>query len=163
MERARLPRRFLHRLTLFVLLLLAGSAISSSAAHASGDPTGYWTTIDDDGKTPTSVVHIYAKGNKLGGKIVELINPREKNPKCTACEGKKHNQPILGMEILWGLERDGDEWSGGYILDPKNGKEYKCYIEVIDGGKRLKVRGYVGIALLGRTQHWRKATRPPTP
>ena len=163
MERARISRRYLAWLTLSLLLLLPQSAMSASGARDSRDPTGYWTTIDDDGKTPTSVVHIYAQGNKLNGKIVELIKPREKNPKCTACDGKKHNQPILGMEILWGLERDGDEWSGGYILDPKNGKEYKCYIEVIDGGKRLKVRGYIGIALLGRTQHWRKASRPAAP
>lgn len=163
MERARIPRRHFGWLTLSLLLLLPSSAMSAGGAPASGAPTGYWTTIDDDGKTPTSVVHIYARGNKLHGKIVELINPREKNPKCTACDGQKHNQPILGMEILWGLERDGDEWSGGRILDPKNGKEYKCYIEVVDGGKRLKVRGYVGIALLGRTQHWRRAARTPTP
>jgi uncharacterized protein (DUF2147 family) len=130
-------------------------------AHASDDAAGYWTTVDDDGKTATSVVHIYAKGGKLHGKIVELINPREKDPKCSACDGARRNQPIVGMEILWGLEKDGDEWSGGRILDPKNGKEYKCYIEVIDAGKRLKVRGYIGIALLGRTQYWRKAARAP--
>lgn len=148
-------RRDLCSLALLFALLLV-----PQPARASGDPTGYWTTIDDDGKTPTSVIHIYAKGNQVAGRLVKLINPREKNPKCTACEGKRRNQPILGMEILWGLTRDGDEWSGGRILDPKNGKEYKCYIEVIDDGKRLEVRGYIGIALLGRTQYWRKAAPP---
>jgi uncharacterized protein (DUF2147 family) len=141
------------------LAALAVALLVPRAVLASAPPTGYWTTVDDDGKTATSVVQIYAQGGKLRGKIVELINPREKAPKCTACDGAKRNQPILGMEILWGLEKDGDEWSGGRILDPKNGKEYKCYIEVIDGGKRLKVRGYIGISLFGRTQHWQQAAR----
>lgn len=148
-----------HPGTMFQLLLIAIALLVPGAARAADQPTGFWTTIDDDGKTPTSVVEIYAQAGKLRGKIVELINPREKDPKCTECDGNKHNQPIVGMEILWGLERDGSEWSGGRILDPKNGKEYKCYIEVIDAGQRLKVRGYIGIALLGRTQYWHRAAR----
>jgi uncharacterized protein (DUF2147 family) len=52
------------------------------------------------------------------------------------------------------MRRDGSEWSGGRILDPENGKIYRCTIEVVDGGKRLKVRGYIGISLIGRTQYW---------
>lgn len=129
-------------------------------AGASDSPVGYWTTIDDDGKTPSSIVQIFPRGKKLFGKIVRLINPREKDPKCEACEGARKNQRILGMEILRDFERDDDEWSGGYILDPRNGTEYKCYLELVDGGKRLKVRGYVGIALLGRTQHWHRSEAP---
>jgi uncharacterized protein (DUF2147 family) len=156
MQSRNVPRRWL--LLGWLLLLLA-----PLDAYAAPDPIGYWTTVDDDGKTVTSVVQIYARRGKLHGKIVELINPREKNPKCSACEGDKHDQPILGMEILWGLEKDGDEWSGGRILDPRNGTAYKCYIEVVDGGKRLKVRGYVGIALLGRTQYWRRTERKAQP
>jgi uncharacterized protein (DUF2147 family) len=134
-------------------------AAETSATSASS-PVGYWTTIDDDGKTPSSVIQIYPKGKKLFGKIVQLINPREKDPKCTECEGPRKNQRIIGMEILRDFERDDDEWSGGYILDPRNGTEYKCYMELIEGGTRLKVRGYVGIALLGRTQIWQKAASP---
>jgi uncharacterized protein (DUF2147 family) len=142
-----------------VALALALGAPATALAAPS--PVGYWTTIDDDGKTPSSIVQIYARGKKLYGKIVQLINPREKDPKCTECEGARKNQRILGMEVLRDLEQDDDEWSGGYILDPRNGTEYKCYLELQDGGKRLKVRGYVGIALLGRTQYWQKAAPPP--
>jgi uncharacterized protein (DUF2147 family) len=138
---------------------LSGLALPSRA-RAADTPVGYWTTIDDDGKTPSSVIQIYARGTKLYGKVVRLINPREKDPKCAECEGARKNQRILGMEILRDFERDDDEWSGGYILDPRNGTEYKCYMELQDGGKRLKVRGYVGIALLGRTQVWQKAEPP---
>jgi uncharacterized protein (DUF2147 family) len=150
------------RRTLLTMALLAALG-AASPARAADSPVGYWTTIDDDGKTPSSVIQIYAKGQKLFGKIVQLIHPREKDPKCTACEGPRKNQRILGMEILRDFERDDDEWSGGHILDPRNGTEYKCYMQLLDGGKRLKVRGYVGIALLGRTQYWEKAAAPPEP
>lgn len=128
-------------------------------AFAAESPVGYWTTIDDDGKA-SSVIQIFPRGKKLFGKIVTLINPREKDPKCSACEGARKNQRIIGMEILRDFEQDDDEWSGGYILDPREGKEYSCYLELLDGGKRLKVRGYIGIALLGRTQIWRRSEAP---
>jgi uncharacterized protein (DUF2147 family) len=141
------------------LLILAPALLVPGLAHAAESPVGYWTTIDDDGK-PSSIIQIFPRGKKLYGKIVQLINPREKDPKCTACEGKRKNQRIIGMEILRDFEQDGDEWSGGYILDPRDGTEYSCYLEVIENGKRLKVRGYVGIALLGRTQYWRKSPAP---
>ena len=130
-------------------------------ARADVDPSGYWMTIDDDGKTPTSIIKIDKRGSKLYGKIVRLINPRDKNPTCKQCSAARKNKPIVGMEIMWDLTRDGAEWSGGGILDPNNGAEYKCYIELVDNGARLKVRGYVGIALLGRTQIWRRTKPPP--
>lgn len=137
-------------------LLLSNAALAQPAQGSPSSPLGRWVTIDDDGAKATSIVEIQARGQKLYGKILQLINPREKDPRCTKCEGKRKNQPIVGMEIMWDLERDGDEWSGGYILDPDNGEEYRCYIQVVDGGKRLKVRGYVGLALLGRTQYWQR-------
>jgi uncharacterized protein (DUF2147 family) len=145
---------------LLALMLPWPARAADSPARAADSPVGYWTTIDDDGKTPSSIIQIFPRGKKLYGKIVRLINPREKDPKCTECDGARKNQRILGMEILRDFERDDDEWSGGYILDPRNGTEYKCYMELQDGGKRLKVRGYVGIALLGRTQYWQRADPP---
>ncbi|HEX8697910.1 MAG TPA: DUF2147 domain-containing protein, partial [Myxococcaceae bacterium] len=79
------------------------------------------------------------------------------NPVCDKCEGALKNQPIIGMVILRDLKKDDDEWTGGTILDPGNGKTYKCKIAVEAGGKKLKVRGYIGMSLLGRTQHWVRA------
>jgi uncharacterized protein (DUF2147 family) len=148
---------------MLLTMALVAALAAANPAHAEDSPVGYWTTIDDDGKTPSSVIQIYPKGKKLFGKIVQLIRPREKDPKCTACEGSRKNQRILGMEILRDFERDDDEWSGGHILDPRNGTEYKCYMQLLEGGKRLKVRGYVGIALLGRTQYWERAATPAAP
>jgi len=61
---------------------------------------------------------------------------------------------LIGLRILWDLRKDGDEWSGGRILDPDNGKVYKCSIAVEHDGKKLRVRGFIGFSLLGRTQFW---------
>ena len=134
----------------------AGSAQSKPAAT----PVGFWTTIDDETGKPKAVVKIAARGKQLHGVIVKLLQREDQNAKCDECSGSKKDKPVLGMEIIWGLEKDGDEWSGGRILDPGNGKEYSCYISLEDGGKQLKVRGYLGIALLGRTQYWKRAAAP---
>jgi uncharacterized protein (DUF2147 family) len=136
------------------------SLLAAGTAAAVEDPSGYWTIIDDDGKTATATVALSVRGGQLVGGIVELINPREKDPRCKSCTGERRNRPILGMQILWGLTKDDDEWSGGHILDPNDGSVYKCYLKLIDGGKRLQVRGYLGIALFGRTQYWLRAQPP---
>jgi uncharacterized protein (DUF2147 family) len=60
------------------------------------------------------------------------------------------------MTILWGLSKDGDEWNGGQILDPKNGKIYKAKMSLDDGGRKLNVRGYIGFSLMGRSQVWQR-------
>jgi uncharacterized protein (DUF2147 family) len=132
---------------------------TTSALAQELTPVGRWTTIDDETKKPKSVIAIYEEGGKLYGKIEKLFREptEEQNPVCDKCQGTLKNQPILGMVIMRDLKKDDDEWSGGTILDPANGKTYKCKIAVEDGGKKLKVRGYVGMSLLGRTQHWVRA------
>ena len=135
-------------------VLFATNALAQEAS-----PVGRWTTIDDETKKPKSVISIYEENGKLYGKIEKLyLEPsEEQNPVCDKCEGALKNQPILGMVIMRDLKKDDDEWSGGTILDPANGKTYKCKIAVEGGGKKLKVRGYIGMSLLGRTQHWVRA------
>ena len=135
-------------------LLFATSALAQAPSAV-----GRWTTIDDETKKPKSVITIYEEGGKLFGKIEKLFREpnEEQNPLCDKCEGALKNQPITGMVILRDLKKDGEEWTGGTILDPANGKTYKAKIAVQDGGKKLKVRGYIGMALLGRTQHWVRA------
>jgi uncharacterized protein (DUF2147 family) len=135
-------------------LLFATNALAQEASVV-----GRWTTIDDETKKPKSIVTIYEEGGKLYGKIEKLFREpnEEQNPLCDKCEGALKNQPILGMVILRDLKKDGNEWSGGTILDPANGKTYKVKLAVEDGGKKLKVRGFIGIALIGRTQYWMRA------
>lgn len=116
---------------------------------------GKWKTIDDQTGKEKSIVEIYEKNGLLYGKLVELLEEKNKNAICSACSGKNKNKPYLGLVIITDLEKDGNQWSGGKILDPKTGKEYKCHIELEDANK-LKVRGYVGVSLLGRTQYWQR-------
>lgn len=137
--------------------LLAVVALVAGQARAEGaTPVGRWTTIDDDSGKPKSVVRIWEEDGKLQGKIESLIlEPNEDpNPKCTKCDGERKDQPVIGMVILWDLKPDGAKWSGGRILDPDNGSTYKCTLEPVEGGAKLKVRGYIGFSLLGRTQVW---------
>ena len=79
------------------------------------------------------------------------------DPVCSECKGSRRNQPLEGLNIIWGLEQDGDEWVDGKILDPENGKEYSAQLKVTEGGSQLEVRGYLGFALIGRTQTWHRA------
>ncbi|MDA9303039.1 DUF2147 domain-containing protein, partial [bacterium] len=91
-------------------------------------------------------------------KITKITNSENQGAICINCSGERKNAPILGMNILTGLKKDGDEWSGGKILDPKNGKEYKCYIQLLDENT-LKIRGYIGFSMFGRTAIWKRATK----
>lgn len=136
-------------LSLIIVLILTGSAYSQSIF-------GKWNSFNEDTNEIESVIEVYKKDNKAYAKIVEITDPERKDATCIKCKGKRKNQKILGMDILTGLKKDDDEWSGGKILDPKNGKEYKCYIKLKDPNT-LKLRGYIGISLIGRTAIWKRA------
>ncbi|MGZ3768483.1 MAG: DUF2147 domain-containing protein [Bdellovibrio sp.] len=139
-------------------LIMAQLLFSAFAWAQNMSPVGQWKTIDDETKQPKSIVEITEKDGKLSGKITKLFRKPEEdqNPKCDKCEGDKKDKPIVGMEIMEGLTKDDNVWSGGHILDPKNGKTYKCKIKVIEAGKKLEVRGFIGFSLIGRTQVWER-------
>ncbi|WP_163401340.1 DUF2147 domain-containing protein [Flavobacterium fluviatile] len=114
---------------------------------------GKWKTIDDETGEAKSIVEIYEKSGKIYGKVVDILRADRKKDVCSKCEGAEKNKPILGMVIINGLKKDGAEYNGGTILDPTSGKKYKCYI-TLDSADKLKLRGYVGISIVGRTQYW---------
>ena len=118
---------------------------------------GKWKTIDDETGNERSIVEIYDVNGKIHAKIIQLLEKGKENKLCTQCKGDKKNKPIKGMVIINGLEKDGDEWNNGRILDPNTGKTYKCYI-TFDNNNTLKVRGYIGFAMIGRTQYWHRLT-----
>ena len=117
---------------------------------------GKWHSFNDETQEIESVIEVYEKDGKAFAKIIEIKNPDRKTAVCDMCKGSNKNKPILDMEILSGLQMNDDDWSGGKILDPKNGKEYKCYIKLVEDNK-LKIRGYIGFSLLGRTAYWQRA------
>jgi len=124
----------------------------TSAQHS---VTGKWKTIDDETGKAISIVEIFESKGKIYGKVIEIFNPKSRNRVCENCSGSDHNKPIIGMIVIKGLTKDGTEYSNGKILDPKHGKLYKCYI-TLESADKLKVRGYIGISLLGRTQYWER-------
>lgn len=117
---------------------------------------GKWNSKNDETGKVDSVIEIYEKDGKAFAKIIDIKNPDRRNGICTQCEDENKNKPILGLNILTGLEKDGEEWSGGTILDPRNGKVYKCYITLVKPNK-LKIRGYIGLSIFGKTAYWKRA------
>jgi uncharacterized protein (DUF2147 family) len=147
-------------ISLFAQFFLPSRAMSQDlpqppAGELQSVPLGRWKTVDDASGRVESVVVIWQENGKLYGKIAKLIDPDPRDSeRCVKCTGELKNRPLVGLRILWNLSKNGDQWSGGQILDPGNGKVYSCSISLEDGGKRLKVRGFIGFSWLGRTEHW---------
>jgi len=138
------------------------SALSAFAASETATPEGYWRTIDDETDEAKGIVHITNQGGELTGKVVKLMNLEtdDPHPTCDDCPGERKGQPVKGMTILWGVEREGNEWSGGTILDPESGDTYDASLELREGGQKLDVRGFIGFSMLGRTQTWERVDKP---
>jgi len=134
---------------LFIFIFFA------SISFAQHSVIGKWKTIDDETGKALSVVEIYESKGKVYGKVIEIFNPKNRSRVCENCSGADKNKPILGLTVIKGLSKEGNEYNAGKILDPKNGKLYQCYI-TLDSFDKLKVRGYIGISLLGRTQYWER-------
>ncbi len=138
-------------ITFFALLL--GALLT---AQASDSPVGLWRTIDDKTGKEKSLVRVVEVNGEFKASIEKLFREphEEQNPNCDKCPGDRKNKPVLGMTIMTGLKKAGSEYDGGEILDPANGKIYRCKMWTAEGGKKLNVRGFVGVAVLGRTQVW---------
>jgi uncharacterized protein (DUF2147 family) len=131
-----------------------GACQAGTASSAEPTPVGRWKTVDDASGKDKSLVTIWEEQGTVYGKIEKILDPTRHDPRCSRCPGELKNQPLMGLRILWDFKKNGAEWSGGKVLDPENGKIYKCLLSVEDGGKRLKVRGFIGFSLFGRTQYW---------
>ncbi len=147
------------RIGSFVILFLALSAwlgVKVNAQKKPDDILGIWFNEEK-----TSKVEIFKKGSLYFAKIMWLKEPNDKvtgkprvdnlNP-----DVKLQKTPLLGLVIMKNFVFDGkDEWEDGTIYDPKKGKTYSCYMSFDDLGK-LKIHGYIGFSLLGRTTYWTK-------
>lgn len=118
----------------------------------SQSPIGIWKNLDDEDGKEKSHIEIYEKNGKLRGKVIKLL-PAATITKCDACTGANKGKSLVGMDILWDMTKEANAWDNGEILDPKKGKVYACKME-LDGKDKLKVRGYIGVSMFGRTQTW---------
>ena len=100
-------------------------------------------------------VQLADANGRLNGKVIKGLGANDKpERRCTECTDSRKDQSILGVTIINDMKPDGDGWDGGQILDPENGKVYKCKMHLEENGQKLVVRGYFGVSLLGRSQTW---------
>lgn len=138
------------------LSIAIAALLAASAACAQSSPVGLWRTISDETGKQKSLVRITETNGVFTGKVEKLFREpgEEPNPLCDKCEGDLKSKPALGMILLTGIKQDGNSYGGGKILDPNNGKVYSAKLTLIDGGKKLEMRGYMGVPMMGRTQTW---------
>jgi len=137
---------------LFVLVLVW----SGPAWGQASTPVGLWQTVSDRTGQPDGLVRILEVDGEYIGTVVAVYSPPapDAHPLCELCQGDLKDRPIVGMNILRGVRRTANTYSTGEILDPDEGQVYKCRIALLDDGRKLEVRGYIGIPLFGRSQTW---------
>ena len=144
METTKQPKIIKH--ILFLLITALSITINGQTI------IGKWETFADKTNKKKAIVEIYNKDNLYFAKIVEtFIGP--KNATCQNCKGANKDKPIIGLVITENISKNGSDYDGGTILDPESGVIYKCHLKLIDNNK-LKVRGFVGFSIFGRTQYW---------
>jgi uncharacterized protein (DUF2147 family) len=134
-------------------------ALASGSTFAQATPAGLWKTVDDSTKKEKSLVRIVESGGVYTGRVEKVIDPDSpKDAVCKDCTDDRKDQPVVGMTIIRNMKASGDKdvFEGGDILDPNNGKVYSAKLKLVEGGKQLDVRGYIGTPLLGRTQTWQR-------
>ena len=135
----------------------AGMLVTDGGLVFTGRMTGEFVAIDEASGKPKALVRISEQDGAFTGRIERLLDADPKwDGRCDRCRDERKDQPVLGMVILTDLRKDGDQYTGGKILDPQNGNVYRCNVRVVDGGKKLEVRGFIGVSLFGRTQVWQR-------
>ena len=142
------------RRSLLALAGLPAAALAQTPAGANATPVGTWETIDDHSGKATGIVRIFLSQGQVYGDVERVFDPAKAGAVCQKCTDDRHGKPVIGLQVIRGLKPDGHSWDGGTILDPETGTTYRCSMRLTDDGRKLVVRGYVGISLLGRSQTW---------
>jgi uncharacterized protein (DUF2147 family) len=162
------------KLSYFKLATLAAAVSLNAAAWAAtsgGEPTaaGLWEQVDEKSGKAESWFRISEKNGVYIGQIVKTFPKPGEEPAdkwlCGKCEGEERNQPVIGLALIKGMQRTGLKYENGTIMDPRDGSVYRALMELSPDGQKLEVRGYLGIALFGRSQTWNRlpdtALNPP--
>lgn len=144
-----------------VAVAFALAGITANAANIDG----LWQQIDDKDGRVNSLVRIETMTGEARATIIKgyaapgkTLDP---DARCNGCPGEFNDKPLIGLQFLWGLKGAGREWDGGQILDPAEGKIYRAKATLSEDGSKLIVRGYLGVALFGRNQTWRRFNGTP--
>lgn len=133
--------------------LLYLALFTSSLMMNSQSILGKWRTVDDETGEEKSIVEIYEHNGEVFGKVIEIFDPSKRNLPCKFCKGDDYNKPILGLNIIKNMEKDGSVYNDGTITDPQDGKTYRCRLKLEDKDT-LQVRGY--LAFFYATQYWKR-------
>jgi uncharacterized protein (DUF2147 family) len=139
-----------------MLAVALGGAVS---ARAEPSAEGLWEQVDDVSGKPESWFRIAVKNGVYEGVLVKgFPKPGENTAEwfCEKCEGADKNAPVIGLALIKNMKRTGLSYEGGTIMDPRDGNVYKALMELSPDGQKLTVRGYLGIALFGRSQVWNR-------
>ncbi|MCM5570825.1 DUF2147 domain-containing protein [Burkholderiaceae bacterium FT117] len=137
-------------------LVAATAGAPAAFAQPAASPAGLWKNIDDETKQPKALVRIVEAGGGYSGRIEKILTDKP-DAVCDLCTDERKGKPVQGMTIIDGMQASKVEdglYEGGRILDPGNGKVYRSQMRLLDGGRSLEVRGYVGLPLFGRSQTW---------
>lgn len=145
------------RSALVIALVAAIPSLGRADPHSTA--SGFWEVREDDGFT--SAWFLFSeKNNVFSARLVKgYRRPEIKTPIkyiCDACPGDKKGAHIMGLTLFWGMKRDGLHYTGGSVLDPRDGSVYHAKMDLSEDGEDLSVRGYLGFEMLGKTQVWHR-------
>ena len=146
-------------MTLFSKVLGVSLLVFSTITLAAS-PAGLWKSIDDKTGKPRSLIRVNEANGTYSAVVEKGLRADDTGDAlCDKCTDERKGQKIIGMTIAKNLKaKEGDnpnrEYQGGEILDPENGKIYKCKMKLSEDGNKLEVRGFIGVSLFGRSQTW---------
>jgi uncharacterized protein (DUF2147 family) len=138
------------------LYIVSAFAWCCAALGQTASPAGLWQTVSDRTGQPDGLVRITEVDGEFVGTVAAVFSPPAKSahPLCESCRGELKDKPVVGMAILRGVRRTPEGFSAGTILDPDDGRTYSCDLELLDAGRKLRLRGYLGLRIFGRSQEW---------
>ena len=150
--RASLPRSMVAAAVLLIV------AAASPVRAAEPTATGLWEQVDENTGKPESWFKITERNGVYEGTIAKIFFKPGEDPNwvCDKCQGAEKGRPVLGLTLIKGMQRNGLSYENGTIMDPRDGSVYRALMRVSPDGKKLEVRGYLGISLFGQTQVWNR-------
>jgi uncharacterized protein (DUF2147 family) len=138
--------------TLAVLATAAADPVSAQTPSAQG----LWRYSDPANGKPKAEIRVVERHGELLGTVEKIYPPpgAPAQPNCDKCSGDLKGKPMLGMTIMRGMHFEDAAWRGGTIVDAESGDSYRCIAKALPDGKHLELRGYIGVALFGRTSTW---------
>ena len=138
------------------LILVGIASVFGATAADLSSPTGLWQPIDGKTGKPLGLIRIYEDRGQFFGRIERSSPSDDDSSRCSRCTDERRGQPIIGLVLIRNMRLQDAEYVGGDILDPDTGRVYGCKFRLVDGGRKLIMRGLIGISLLGRSQTWER-------